>query len=796
MATPTPPTDPPSSARRDPSSARRSSIALGAALAVKRFSLTLRMAAKESKQRQRVKEGGAEETDTVAILQALGLSSDLVGVPEGLAGLTTAMAKGAKGNGGRGRGLQRSTQFGRGSNLGKKMSSKLNNKREMFDAVMKRTSLALNPRSGMIHNFRGEKLDGPANVVERKMHMAERAKLMAPWLRFHQYKLFGKLAPEIVDNICSEVQLRRFKAGDLIFLQGEIGYHYCIIYGGSVEFFIHEDEDEALNRIQTYDHWKGTSNLLGGFLGKKVGKAPTGGGFGELALQVGTSRRNASAVAAEDETTLITMSKRIYDLHIVKDDSQDLHETAKFIKTLKPFENWNAKRILRLGYSLKRHTYPRNHVIVKEGQPASELCIVQTGQVRLVQKQREVGGGGASETVVAAANWDLPETTSATLRATPGRPARPAFSSSLSSSTASSASSSSSSSTYQRRSLRRPLSSLHMRNRNVAAGTAHDVMLLGPSTILGLEEVIESCEASAQAAPVCYRFSAVATCEVTVLQLHKRHFGAFIAQTTDTSTMRMLRDDAHVQTQHRDAAMERRRERIAPSYRARAPAPSAHPSPRDAGSGAVSGAGSGASSVSGSISGSFTGSGLGSSQQAVVKARAGKARAQAQEQAQAQAQVNNAHIRSPRPPLDVGQSGFGWDDRTRRAVQQPRPDAFPSFSKANSATFYAGVCREFSKTDGESNAMAEQLVQFARTLTGSSPGREGARGAGGRSGGGGGGGVVAAGRWESGDGKVRRVHEVGGGVARRGGRPGVCLSNLRGTMNLLPPSLQSANFTG
>ena len=50
-------------------------IALGAALAVKRFSLTLRMAAKESKQRQRVKEGGAEETDTVAILQALGLSS-------------------------------------------------------------------------------------------------------------------------------------------------------------------------------------------------------------------------------------------------------------------------------------------------------------------------------------------------------------------------------------------------------------------------------------------------------------------------------------------------------------------------------------------------------------------------------------------------------------------------------------------------------------------------------------------------------------------------------------------------
>ena len=266
MATPTPPTDP-------PSSGRRSSIALGAALAVKRFSLTLRMAAKESKQRQRVKEGGADEMDTVAILQALGLSSDLVGVPEGLAGLTTAMAKGANARGGgRGGGLERSARFGRGSSLGKKMSSKLNNKRDMFDAVMKRTSLALNPRSGMIHNFRGEKLDGPANVVERKMHMTERAKLMAPWLRFHQYKLFGKLAPEIVDNICSEVQLRRFKAGDLIFLQGEIGYHYCIIYGGSVEFFIHEDEDEALNRIQTYDHWKGTSNLLGGFLGKKVGK--------------------------------------------------------------------------------------------------------------------------------------------------------------------------------------------------------------------------------------------------------------------------------------------------------------------------------------------------------------------------------------------------------------------------------------------------------------------------------------------------------------------------------------------
>ncbi len=82
-----------------------------------------------------------------------------------------------------------------------------------------------------------------------------------------------------------------FKAGDLIFKQGDPGEHMYIVQGGKVELFLNTPKGE---KSLTY-------------------KVP-GDFFGEMAI-IDKATRSANARAAED-TRLILLDERTFDLHV------------------------------------------------------------------------------------------------------------------------------------------------------------------------------------------------------------------------------------------------------------------------------------------------------------------------------------------------------------------------------------------------------------------------------------------------------------------------------------------------
>ena len=508
---------------------KKSASTLGTAMAVKRFSMALRSAALAKKKDRR----GSQSTKSFdAVLE--GPISEYVT-------LATGRAKVKK---------KPSVRAATLSQLDKE------SKRKSLEKIMTRTSLAL--VAGRPTLIRGEPMDGPPNIVDRRMFMLDRSKWLAPWLRFHQFKMFGRLEPEVVENLSFELKMRRFKKGELIFMQGEVGYHFFIVYEGAVDFFIQEEEHEAIERIQTYEEWKGTISLLGGHLGKKVGRAGIGKGFGELALQQAAARRNASAVAAHDDTVLVVMSKKIYDRYVVEDESQQLHETAKYIHSLGPFTGWNAKRVLRLGYSLKRHRFPRNYRLFREGQEADQIYFLRSGQVKLLKKTENepkkvprvsathhvaVGAGAKDgrhwgvgkprppqETVAAQARFARYFHHKARLPRRVHQPTIPG---------------------------RMPAGELTAEQAGPqtvtqsSAASSRELVLLGENAILGLDDVIRACEVGTEA-KVAYSYSAVSTSDINVLSLHRRNFGAFIAQAQDSGTYVKLQGEASQQRQLRE----------------------------------------------------------------------------------------------------------------------------------------------------------------------------------------------------------------------------------------------------
>ncbi|MGE4130645.1 MAG: cyclic nucleotide-binding domain-containing protein [Bdellovibrionales bacterium] len=102
-----------------------------------------------------------------------------------------------------------------------------------------------------------------------------------------QTYIFQTLSKKELRFVQSTVHVRHFKAGEAVFRQGEIGVGMYILLRGSVDIFVdHPTEDDLPTRQHLVTRLRG-----GDFLG-------------ELSLVENSSRRSATAIAAENSVVI------------------------------------------------------------------------------------------------------------------------------------------------------------------------------------------------------------------------------------------------------------------------------------------------------------------------------------------------------------------------------------------------------------------------------------------------------------------------------------------------------------
>ena len=104
----------------------------------------------------------------------------------------------------------------------------------------------------------------------------------------------------------------------------------------------------------------------------------TGSGvpFGEVALVSDDAIRTASIVAEEDNTDLLVVDRSLYNRAVRDVLAAEFQEKKRFIKTNALFSNWIAKYKKQLAMAMYKETYPYDAVLVKQGDPVSNIYFI------------------------------------------------------------------------------------------------------------------------------------------------------------------------------------------------------------------------------------------------------------------------------------------------------------------------------------------------------------------------------------------------------------------------------------
>ena len=127
-------------------------------------------------------------------------------------------------------------------------------------------------------------------------------------------------------------------------------------------------------------------SALGSALGTRIKDLSLGASFGELGLcRVGATRA-ASAVAAEENTTLLRISPEVFDLCLKSNHVRnDMQEKVRMLYGHAMFEHWKEEDVVRLAFAAHVETHRHGAVITCQGSPATHLRFITTGEV-IVQR--------------------------------------------------------------------------------------------------------------------------------------------------------------------------------------------------------------------------------------------------------------------------------------------------------------------------------------------------------------------------------------------------------------------------
>jgi cAMP-dependent protein kinase regulator len=212
------------------------------------------------------------------------------------------------------------------------------------------------PKKTKLNNLWADKLDDdePFHPPVFEKNAADKA-LVREAMK-HNF-VFDTSDPLVLDRLADAMELVEFAAGETIIQQGDKGDYFYAITEGEVDFFV----DQV-----------------------RVGSAPAGRSFGELALLY-TCHRAATAKASttigNGKTTLYRMDQKSFR-HILKDQMKhSRRDKLQLLHKIKPFRDLEKSDLKVLAAAMEPIIFEKGDVVWMKGDPSPRFCAVQEGEL-------------------------------------------------------------------------------------------------------------------------------------------------------------------------------------------------------------------------------------------------------------------------------------------------------------------------------------------------------------------------------------------------------------------------------
>jgi cAMP-dependent protein kinase regulator len=214
-----------------------------------------------------------------------------------------------------------------------------------------------------LHNLWADKLDDdePFHPPVFEKNASDRALVREAMKRNF---VFDTLDPLVLDRLADAMELVEFAAGETIIQQGDKGDYFYAIKEGEVDFFV----DQV-----------------------RVGSAPAGRSFGELALlytchraataKASTTIGNGKDSSSTTKTTLFRMDQKSFR-HILKDQMKHSRRAKlNLLHKIKPFRDVGKADLKVLAAAMEPHIFEKGDVVWMKGDPSPPFCAVQEGEL-------------------------------------------------------------------------------------------------------------------------------------------------------------------------------------------------------------------------------------------------------------------------------------------------------------------------------------------------------------------------------------------------------------------------------
>ena len=230
----------------------------------------------------------------------------------------------------------------------------------------------------------------------------------------HSTGVFKGLADEHLEQIAHALRLRILAPREVVFLQGQSGDDYYVVFDGAIDLFDNFDNQSALlsacqadgpsrlsARVREHDE-EGTLHQI---LGTCIHTLSRSAGFGEVALLSPGGVRACSAVAASQGAALAVVPRAVYNVALLALHQKKMSIAAKatFLRGLPMFKNWRSDQLAQLSYSLKSVSFAKGEHVMREHHDARFMLFIEEGEAHVTQaplpRHRQSLGGRAGATV-------------------------------------------------------------------------------------------------------------------------------------------------------------------------------------------------------------------------------------------------------------------------------------------------------------------------------------------------------------------------------------------------------------
>lgn len=191
---------------------------------------------------------------------------------------------------------------------------------------------------------------------------------------------FAGLSDNLRFDIAAIATLRTLRKDEPVYVEGDDALHLYVILSGTVG-----------TKVRNFLVGKG---LPGSFSSSSSFVAATigpGECFGQesMGTEERTLTRTQTKVALE-RTELLQVDMRDYKSILRISMSKEAADKLDFVALLPLFEKCTMRELHRIASSLQIVKYPKNHIILKQGEPSDKVFFIESGEVRSEAMMREI----------------------------------------------------------------------------------------------------------------------------------------------------------------------------------------------------------------------------------------------------------------------------------------------------------------------------------------------------------------------------------------------------------------------